>query len=143
MCSANRDLLRSLYADWERGDWTALPTLADPEIEFVLADGLDPAGATGVDAMVRLYQGVSEHMGSAAHRGSGEYRELDDERILVYVHNRGRGRASRMEVGQLIGTGQGANPWFIRDGNLVKVAMRWDRARALADLGLAPEAGSV
>ena len=65
-----------------------------------------------------------------------EYRELDDGRVLVFVHNHGRGRASGMEVDQLMGTGEGANVWVIRDGKVAKVAMYWDRARALADLGL-------
>jgi hypothetical protein len=41
-----------------------------------------------------------------------------------------------MEVDQLMGTGEGANVWVIRDGKVAKVAMYWDRARALADLGL-------
>ena len=68
-----------------------------------------------------------------------QYRELDDERILVYIHNYGRGRTSGMEVSQLMGTGKGANVWFMRDGKVVKVVMYWDRARALADLGLKPE----
>ncbi len=65
-----------------------------------------------------------------------EYCELEDGRILVFVRNHGRGRASGMEVDQLIGTGEGANGWVIRDGKVANVAMYWDRARALADLGL-------
>ncbi|MGO8907492.1 MAG: nuclear transport factor 2 family protein [Solirubrobacteraceae bacterium] len=142
MSSANLDLVRSIYADWERGDWTAPPTWADPEIEFALADGPDPTRVTGVAEMVaaftREFLSTWDHLRTEAQ----EYRELDDERILVFIHNHGRGRTSGMEIGQLMGTAEGANVWFIRDGKVVKVVMYWDRARALADLGLTPDTGT-
>jgi ketosteroid isomerase-like protein len=136
MASANLELVRSCYADWERGDWTAPPTWADPEIEFALADGPDPTSVKGVDAMVaaftRGFLSTWDHLRTEAQ----EYRELDDERILVYVHNHGRGRGSGVEVSQLMGSGEGANLWLLRDGKVVRLVMYWGRARALADLGL-------
>ena len=48
--SANVALVRSVYAAWERGDYTSV-AWADPEIEYVQADGPLPGtwrGLTGL-----------------------------------------------------------------------------------------------
>ena len=41
-----------------------------------------------------------------------------------------------------MGTADGANLFVIRDGKVVKIVLYWDRERAFADLGLAPDTGS-
>jgi ketosteroid isomerase-like protein len=69
-----------------------------------------------------------------------EYRALDDDRVLVLVHHSGRGKTSGLEVRQM--RSQGAYLFHIRDDKVTKFVRYFDRARALADLGLAPEAGS-
>src|SRR2546428_5614828 len=53
--SANLDLVRSIYAAWERGDWSSAPW-AHVEIEFVAADGPDPGKSIGVAAMTERWR---------------------------------------------------------------------------------------
>jgi hypothetical protein len=66
-----------------------------------------------------------------------EYRELDDARVLVLVHHRGHGKTSGLEIGQI---DRGTTLLFqLRDGKVTKHVVYFDRDRALADLGLAPE----
>jgi ketosteroid isomerase-like protein len=67
-----------------------------------------------------------------------EYLVLDGERILVLVRNSGRGRTSGLAVDQR----SVANLFQLRDGKVTRLVIYWERERAIADLGLAPEAGS-
>ena len=63
-----------------------------------------------------------------------DYRQLDDERILVMVRLSGRGKASGLEVAQ---TGSRAATIFtVGEGKVRKLVVYWDGDRALADLGL-------
>ena len=63
-----------------------------------------------------------------------EYRELDDERVLVLHSFSGRGRTSGVEVGP---TGaRGACLFHVSAGKVTKLLLYSVRDRALADLGL-------
>jgi hypothetical protein len=69
-----------------------------------------------------------------------EYRELDGGRVLVLVRYSGRGRTSGMQIAQVRTTG--ATLFHLSGGKVTRLVFYLDRERALADLGLAPEAGS-
>ncbi len=64
-----------------------------------------------------------------------EYRELDDERVLVLTRSTALGKAGRLVVGQL--RAKGAVLYHVSDGKVTRLVYYWDRGRALADLGLA------
>jgi ketosteroid isomerase-like protein len=130
--SENLDLVRSIYADWERGDYSSAEW-ADPEIEYVWGDGPTPGSWTGATAMAAA---LREFMSAWAElRNYPEtYRELDDERVLVLVKLSGRGKASGAELHQM--HAKAAGLFHIRDGKVTRYVQYLERDRALADLGL-------
>jgi ketosteroid isomerase-like protein len=127
--SANLNLVRSIYAEWERGEFRAKPQWADPSIEFVVPDGPEPsthtgvAAAAGVEAFLTLWETLRFE--------AEEYRELDDGAVLVMSRMRGRGAGSGVEVDQ-----RRASVFHVRDVKVIRLALYWDPERALADLGL-------
>jgi ketosteroid isomerase-like protein len=136
--SEDLDLVRSIYADWERGNFSSAEW-AQPEIEYAMADGPQPGRWTGLAGMA---EGMRELL--SAWKGyrveAEEYRELDDERVLVILHAGGRGKTSGLELGRHTG-GRGANVFHVRNGQITKLVVYFDGDRALADLGLAREGG--
>jgi ketosteroid isomerase-like protein len=130
--SENLDLVRSIYAAFERGDYTAI-SWADPKIEFVLADRPAPGSWSGLDGMARAVRD-----GLDAWRGfsqkAQEFRELDERRVLVLNAYIGRGKTSGLQL-----QSKGANLFHLRGGKVIALVHYWERERALADLGLAPE----
>jgi ketosteroid isomerase-like protein len=138
MSRENLELVRSIYASWERGDWRSADW-ADPEIEYVIADGPAPGSSRGLEGMAGVHRewlGAWEEWRVEAE----EYRELDAERVLVPFQFSGRGRSSGLELGQM--RTKGASLFHLRDGKVTRLVQYFDRERALADLGLVPETGA-
>jgi hypothetical protein len=97
--SENVDLVRSIYADWERGDFTSAEW-AHPEIEYVHADGPSPGSWRGVPKMGSVFRDwLSALEGWTAE--AEEYRELDSGRVLVITTSSARGKSSGLGVGQV------------------------------------------
>ena len=65
----------------------------------------------------------------------GLMREVDDERVLVLTTGSGRDKTSALDFEQ-IGSKGGASLFHVRNGKVSRFVGYWDRAHALADLGL-------
>ena len=135
MASANLELVRSIYAAWDRGDVSSAEW-AHPEIELVYADGPDPGSWKGLAQMAQGFRNILSAW-EDVRAEADEYRELDDERVLVLDHRSARGKRSGLELGQI--QTNGAVLFHIRDGKVARLLIYWDRERGLADLGLTPE----
>jgi ketosteroid isomerase-like protein len=127
--SENLGLVRSIYAAWGRGDYGSTEW-AHPEIESVIVDGPTPGSWTGLAGLadawrewLRAWDGYRSE--------ADEFRELDEERVLVLFSGRGRGKASGAQIVM-----SGANLVHVRAGKVTRLALYSDRQRAYADLSL-------
>ena len=136
MASSNLDLVRSIYEDWERGDFTSAEW-AYPEIEYVQADGPDAGTWNGMAGMAAAFDDYLSAWQEWRVKAE-EYVELDEERVLVPYHFSARGKTSDADVGQM--RARGASLFHIRDGKVTRIVQHMDRERARTELGLAPEA---
>jgi ketosteroid isomerase-like protein len=136
--SENLDLARSIYAVWERGEFNSVEW-AHPEIEFATVDRAPPRSYTGLAGMAA---GARDRLSAWQdfRIKADEYREIDDDRVLALHHFSGRGKTSGVELGAM--QSRGAHLFHVRRGKITRLVLYFDRARALADLGLAPEADS-
>jgi ketosteroid isomerase-like protein len=130
--SANVDLVRSIYAAWERGDFSS-SDWADANIEQAEADG--PLGG-GTGDLDRIGVGVRDFLSAWEdfRIDADEFREIDGGRVLVLDHRSGRGKASGLELDAM--RTEGARVFDIRDGKVTRIVLYFDRDRAFADLGL-------
>jgi len=137
MASASLDLVRSILADWERGEWGSVDW-ADPDIEFVRADGPAPGSWRGFAEVARAVREMLSAWEDLRVMADG-YMGIDDERVLVFIRMSGRGKGSGLEAGQL--RAEAAELFQVRGGKVIRAITYYDRDRALVDLGLGPEAG--
>src|SRR5215469_5401198 len=97
--SANLDLVRSIYADWERGEFGSAEW-AHPDMEYVHTDGPDPGRWIGLPDVTK---GLREFLSAWGDwwTSAEEFRELEDGRVAVLNRYSGRGKTSGVEVGQI------------------------------------------
>jgi ketosteroid isomerase-like protein len=132
MSGDNVEVVRSIFAAWERGDFHSVEW-AHPEIGFVMGDGPTPGSWTGVAAMAEAWREALSAF-EELRTEADEYRALDAERVLVLMHFRGRGKTSGLELGDI--HMKGANLFHVRGGKVTRLVLYWDRERAFADFGL-------
>jgi len=132
MSQQNVELVRSICAAWERGDYSSADW-AHPEIEAVIADGPAPTSSTGLAGMAAGW-GDFLHAWEGFHHKVEDYRDLDGERVLVLVGWAGRGKTSGLEVAHM--TTRAAVLFHVRGGKVTRIVAYLDREHALADLAL-------
>jgi ketosteroid isomerase-like protein len=136
--SANLDLVRSIHAAWERGDFRSAEW-AHPDIRYENVGGPSPGSWTGRAGMA---EGMRDFLSAWKdfRVNVDQYRELDVERVLALTSYSARGKKSGLELGQM--WTKAGLLFHVRDGKVARIVSYWDRENALADLGLASEASS-
>ena len=128
--SENLDLVRSISADWERGDFSRTDWAA-PEIESEHPDGVMTGrwqGLAGVARAWREWVCAWEDLRATAD----DFRQLDGGRVLVRTSVSGRNKTTGLQFA----SAAGACLFTIGDGKVTRLVVYWDRDHALADLGL-------
>src|ERR1700736_6416350 len=117
--SENLDLVRSIYAAWEHGDYSSVEW-AHPEIDYVIlrAAGLPSVNAKGLTEM-RDAARANIEVWAQLRIAAEEYREVDSERVLVLDDVTGRGKRSGLEIRPL--GESGAHLFHVRDGMVTRL----------------------
>jgi ketosteroid isomerase-like protein len=130
----NLDVVRSIFADWERGDFRRADW-ADPDIEFTIADGPDPSLSRGLAGMANALRARPSAF-TDFRVEADEYRAIDDERVLVLNHAvGGRGKTSGHQLPSI--AVPGADLFYVKGGKVTRLVVYFDREHGFADLGLA------
>ena len=135
MASANVELVRSIFADWERGDFRRVDWAA-PDIVLVRPESLDGGEMKGLASSSKGWrEWLSEWEGFCAK--ADEFRELDAERVLAFGRMSGRGRMSGVAADTEI-----VNLFHVQNSRVTRLVLYSNRERAFADLGLPLQTGS-
>lgn len=127
MSQENVELVRSICAPWEHGDFRSTEW-ADENIEFVRADKMRATGIEEMGALWRDWLAAFDEFASA----SEEFIDAGD-RVLVLVRFRGRGKGSGAPAQDFAG----ASLFTLRDRSVVGLALYEDVEEAREDAGLA------
>jgi ketosteroid isomerase-like protein len=132
MSPDNVEIVRSIYAAWERDGFPTRSELLDPEIEYVNPVGaVEPGTRRGLEAFHRAVQKVLE--GWETWQMEPEAFESAGDQVAVVVRYRARGRESGVEV-----EGRESALWTLRDGRVVRYAWFHGPADAFEAAGLRP-----
>src|ERR1041385_2887703 len=129
MSQENVEVVRAIFGPWERGDYSSAERL-DSEIEYVVADGPEPGSGRGLAGLGQAWRAWISAWEDLSIQVD-EYRELDDERVLVLARKSGRGKQSGLEIEEM--HAKGAMICHVRDRKVTRMVLYYDRANALAD----------
>ena len=128
----NLELVRRAYEVFDT-DLDALLLLVDPSIEWVSpSDALEPGTRRGHEGVRQAFAATSAAWQDATHTAS-DFFAPDDDKVLVTVDFRGRGRASGMQADQIE-----FHLWTLRGGAVVRFEWFYRREDALRAAVLGP-----
>ena len=133
MSAAGLELVRSIVARWETGDYGAADWAA-ADIVFTVADGPAPGDWQGLAGMAegwRAFLGSWETLRGVVN----DVRPIDPDRVLALHGFSGRGKASGLQVDHA----QAATVFHIQGGKVTRLVVYFDRRNAFDDLGLPAE----
>ena len=108
------EIVRRVYAAWERGDVPGPSELLDPGVEYVNPAGaIEPGTRRGLGEFTQALQKVFESY--EYWRADMEKAEAIGDRVVVVVRYRLRGRGSGVEI-----EGRESALWTVRDGKVVR-----------------------
>lgn len=128
----NLEIVRSIYAKWERGDFVAAIGFFDPEITFetFMPDSKQPVVMEGVDQIEKFMRDWFEQW--RAYRVTGEeFRPAGEDKVLVSGRQLATGRQSGVEV-----VSPAFTVWTFRDGKVIGLSAHYDEGQALEAAGL-------
>ena len=128
MRQENVQLVRRVYEEWSRGDFSA-GDVFDADVEFDMVDWPGRDSSRGIEEMARAWQ---ESLGAwddfraepTDFIETGPY-------VVVPTHVTARGKGS----GALVAADT-ATVWTLEAGKVVRLALHWDVAAALEAVGL-------
>lgn len=131
MSQENVEVVRRLYANWERGHLDT-PEFFDPEVEHSRIGSELP----GINGTWRGFEEFGAAMASYLdaladlHIEAERIVDLGDDRVLVYARQTARGKTSGLRFDREFG-----DVFTFRDGRILRYASYWDRADALEATG--------
>ena len=128
MSQENIDRLRSIYSEWEKGNFRAGAEVLAPDIVFEpMVDGHDAyLGPAAVEEQMREFLAQWDDF-----RVEAEEFTARGDTVLVTEHQSGKGKRSGVKAETTFFA-----IWTFRDGLVVRVQWQSDRAKALEAAGL-------
>jgi ketosteroid isomerase-like protein len=135
MAEATLDVVRAVYAAWNRANFPGPPELLGPDIEYVNPpDAVEPGTRHGLAAFTRALTKTLE--GWETWQMEVEEISGHGEDVAVVVRYRARGRASGAEV-----EGRESALWTVRAGKIVRYA--WFHGHTDASRAMRERAGTA
>jgi ketosteroid isomerase-like protein len=132
MSEENVEVVRRIYAEWERGNFSAGVERFAPDIRFEtwMPDASENVNANGIAELRDFMRNWFAQWKNYRVIGD-EFREVGDDKVFVAGRQAATGHQSGAEV-----ESPGFSVWTFRDGKVVSLFLNYDRQNALKAAGL-------